>query len=147
MLSIFKKFISNLLKAFSFKKKKVTLPPLTEKIQFNGLHDCGLRALTNVFPNLDKKKLQEIALNTCSKYPSGGITVGEMDTILIRIGLFKKVRYYENKPLLIKDLLNQKQKAFIILIKGHYTVSSYGKIRDIISVSYNTTILSYWELL
>ena len=116
---------------------------------FNGLHDCGIRALLVIFPRVSREKIHNTFMNCCDEWPYNGIADTEFNVGLRQLGLYERFEYkITNVP--IKTLLIDTQHSYIALIPGHYTVVRAGKIVDSDSpngISPSTPILAYWKLM
>ena len=110
-----------------FVKQDKALP---DENNFNGLHDCGPRALMTVLPDLQRDKV-EAAFKDCSdEWPYGGVTNVEFTTVLRHLNLFELFTYHAGDNLKLSDFTQEDNKFAVLLITGHFTVIKNGKIFD-----------------
>tara|TARA_X000000950_G_scaffold289319_1_gene411934 strand:+ start:5835 stop:7157 length:1323 start_codon:yes stop_codon:yes gene_type:complete len=110
-----------------FVKRDKALP---DENNFNGLHDCGPRALMTVLPDLQRDKV-EAAFKDCSdEWPYGGVTNVEFTTVLRHLNLFELFTYHAGDNLKLSDFTQEDNKFAVLLITGHFTVIKNGKIFD-----------------
>ena len=112
---------------------------------FMGIHDCGLRALYLVLPDLSVEEMK-LAFNRCCEWwPHKGVTNKEFNIALSHLKIKDRFSYHGNNSLRLKDLKKQKNDTFIALIYGHYTVIKKGVSLE--SYYNNEKIFCHWKLL
>lgn len=98
---------------------------------FEGLHDCGPRALCRILPHLKHSEVRNTFLHTDSLWPYEGLNNRDMNVALRSLGIRHKFEYKEYLD--GEDMsyfINLRNCTFILLIRDHYTVVSNGKILD-----------------
>ena len=135
---IVRKIINFFLKLFRRKK-----PSYNKDIQ--GSHDCALRALHMVCPDISIESMQHSFNICCNNWPYAGITNKEFNISISNLKIKDRFQYYDNDNIILKHLLRNKEHIFIALIYGHYTVIYKGKATEY-SSPYEE-IYCYWQLI
>ena len=115
---------------------------------FHGSHDCGIRALITVMPDLDHDEIKDTFMNCTDHWPYKGITDKEFNIGLRHLGIYEKLMFGQDKNS-IGALKNDSKSTYIALIGGHFTVVSNGKIVDQnikSGLDANTKVYSSWKL-
>ncbi len=124
------------------KKKNDNISEIPTEIR--GPHDCGLRALHTVLPEISVKKMIDGFTHCCEWWPYKGISNKEFNITLSYLKIKDRFEYTSNKVLKIGDLKDHKNDTFIVLIYGHYTVVRNGKSLEFYSKQ--TKIFCCWRL-
>lgn len=114
-----------------------------------GPHDCGLRALCRVMPELPLEKITHAFDNSCDKWPFDGITNKEFNIALRFLGVFELFKYSDTEGKKLIEFLNE-DGVYILLIYGHFTVVMDGKIKDSSyyqNMSGSEKVFCSWKLL
>ena len=98
--------------------------------QFNGPHDCGIRALLKVVPDLPHEKVKEAFMHCCEWWPYGGITNKEFNIALRYLKIFDHFVYDDRDNMCIGEFISDYQNNYILLLHGHFTFIRNGKIQD-----------------
>ena len=133
---------------FLFKKKKVEARRVAKPHPFHGAHDCGIRALLAVMPDIKHEDLRSTFLHCSDDWPHSGISDKDFNVGLRHLGLYDLFSYDSSKDT-IGNLKANKAHTYIALIGGHYTVIERGKIVDAnySNMPSNTQVFGKWKLL
>ena len=92
---------------------------------FNGMHDCGPKALLRVSPELEEDKVKE-AFTLCSeKWPYGGLNNKEFEIAVKYLDV--KHRYSHTEETL-QDVLDRKPDRCVALLNGHFIAILDGEV-------------------
>lgn len=127
---------------FSFIKFRPGVSP------FNGRHDCSLNALMRVMPFLRKEEVKRAFSACCELWPYGGVTNREFNIVLRFLRLLGVFEYRDDDNKITNDFLKKKKEIFILLVHGHFTVVSKGKIVDTVCfISRDAVVYCSWQLI
>lgn len=114
---------------------------------FNGPHDCSVRSLLLVMPELDYEEVRKNFLNCTDKYPYGSVTTRDFNIVLRVMKIFDKFEHGKANGKTIWDFADDKENTYILLLEGHFTVVSDGKIVDFFPIHLlDGKVHSYWKL-
>ena len=124
---------------------------------FNGKHDCSVRSLLLVMPELDYEEVRNAFRNCCQWYPYGAVTNNEFNMALRTLGIFNKFEYVilddedSSDDKTAWDFIEDKDNTYIILFYGHFTVVNDGRIEDFFPVDLTNAMSEkkvhrYWRL-
>lgn len=128
--------------------KKKLFKSINIPSEIQGLHDCGLRALHIVLPNLSIKGMKEAFSGCCQQWPYKGISNKEFNITLACLKIKDKFDYVAPEKSNLSDIMSYKKDVFIVLIYGHYIVIKNGIcVEDIYNYKSNKTkVYCYWRL-
>ena len=98
--------------------------------EIGGPHDCALRALHLVCPDVPIEEMKNSFNFCCDNWPYGGVSNKELNISISNLGLKDGFQYCDDDGLTLMDLVKMKRNIYIALIYGHYTVVYKGKIID-----------------
>ncbi len=133
---------------FFRKRQRPFAIPDPKSHNFHGPHDCGIRALITVMPDLDHDEIKKTFTNCTDQWPYKGISDKEFNIGLRHLGVYEKLVFGQDKNS-VGALHNDAKSTYIALIGGHFTVVSNGKIVDQnikSGLDASTKVYSSWKL-
>ena len=126
-------------------------------VSFNGKHDCSIRSLLLVMPELDYERVRRVFEQCTQWYPYGAVTNNEFNMVLRTLGIFDKFEYgilddeESSEDKTAWDFIEDKENTYIILFYGHFTVIDNGRIVDFFPVNLTNAmrerkVYRYWML-
>ncbi len=134
---------------FCGKKKGQVKVSSPKSHSFNGAHDCGIRALLAVVPDIPDEQIQKTFMHCADKWPYAGISDKEFNISLRHLKLFDRFTY-ECEGTSIEQLKQDAKNTYIALIPGHYTVVHESKVIDSDynqGLPNNTKVIASWKLI
>lgn len=116
---------------------------------FDGKHDCSIRSLLLVMPELDYEKVRDFFLKWTDKHPYGGVTTRDFNLVLRIMKIFDKFEHGKpNGEKTIWDFIEDEENTYILLLENHFTVVSDGRIVDFLSINplNDEKVFSSWKL-
>ena len=114
---------------------------------FNGPHDCSVRSLLLVMPELDYEEVRKNFLNCTDKYPYGSVTTRDFNIVLRVMKIFDKFEHGKANGKTIWDFADDRENTYILLLEGHFTIVSDGKVVDFFPINLlDGKVHSYWKL-
>ncbi len=111
-----------------FQRSPPTCPVIPDEL--NGLHDCALRALHIVLPEIPPKAIVDAFGNCCEWWPYKGVTNKEFNIVLSYLKIGDYFEYSAPDVATLDHLLQRDNDIFIALIYGHYTVVHKGHVLE-----------------
>lgn len=112
-------------------------------------HDCGLRALSTVLPELAINDIVAAFMHSCEWWPHRGVTNKEYNIALSYLNVKDKFEYVVPEGLTISDLQRDNLETYIVLLYGHYTVVCSGCVVDRFiqsDIFSSSEVVCYWRL-
>lgn len=113
---------------------------------FDGKHDCSIRSLLLVMPELNGQEVKNAFVHCSQWYPYGAVTNKEFNMALRFLGIFDKFEYDEPQDKDVRDFIEGRESTHIILVYGHYTVASGGRIVDFFPILNDRKVYCSWSL-
>lgn len=127
--------------------------PNVDNLIYQEPHSCGMVALQEIFSKLTLKKLKESFLFCSEKWPHDGLKKREMNIVLRYLKLYNLMKYKDvsKEYFKLQNLLNKKNKIYMVLVPSHYFVIKNGVVIDNSGSYYyeqrnKIFIHCYWEL-
>ena len=115
---------------------------------FGGKHDCSIRSLLLVMPELDHEEVKNAFMHCTQWHPYGAVTNKEFNMALKFLKIYHKFEYGEPDNSNAWDFIDDGENTYIILFYGHYTVVDKGRIVDFfpIRISDDRKVHCYWKI-
>ena len=115
--------------------------------KFNGVHDCGPRALCKVLPSLKWSSVHKAFSASASLWPNCGVSNEDMNKAIKILKLEKRFEYKKHGGEPIGSFIDNSKDSFIILIENHYAVIINRKVVDDPLLHRDIKVYHSWRLL
>ena len=118
----------------------------------NQPHNCGLVALSELFPTLSPSIIKEAFLFCCEKWPHSGVKKRDMNIVIRYLNLKNFFQYIDvsKEKISLQDLVKNTKKIYMVLVPYHYFIIKNGIIIDYSGEYYyqmknKIAVHCYWE--